>query len=563
MRGIRILLCLVFTLGQTQMFTPYAHAQNVNGVVISQMYAGTSSGELAKQEFIELYNNSDTSVNVTDWCVNYIPYTGNLDSEVELACLASPDTDIQLLLPSHGRAVFVSNELDQAIPTSADEYFDGGIYQVKGYVRIMNSQKEEIDRLGWGLVNDDTYPSANKPVNGNALQRIINDDVMQDTNSDNNDFVEIDVIEIHSSAVYEEQIVIDECPNLIEHDSLPIGYLVDEYGDCQPDSCLNIDGLQVSVPNGYESDDSGYCTQSDECDNLPNVQEEIPKHMVRGDGNTCVIKHSSLKLTEILPNAIGIDNGNEFIEIFNSGGSVIDLTYYSIKVGVNTDKVYTFPIGSTIGPGEYRMFSDSQMKFTLVNTSGRVALVAEGGAVFGDTGIYESANEGEGWALIENKWEYTNRPTPGEANLSSILEAKDDNTTSPSTLKPCNDDQFRNPETNRCKKIESSTLTPCSEGQTRNPETNRCRKVTSASTSLKPCQSNQYRSPETNRCRKKEISSIPEAKYKVQTEADSDMVFAGWWALGGVGALASGYAGWEWRRELIDLWGRLKGLLKI
>lgn len=50
-----------------------------------------------------------------------------------------------------------------------------------------------------------------------------------------------------------------------------------------------------------------------------------------------------------------------------------------------------------------------------------------------------------------------------------------------STLKPCSSDQFRNPETNRCKKIGSgSSLKPCDLGEKRNPETNRCRKVAGA-----------------------------------------------------------------------------------
>ena len=71
-------------------------------------------------------------------------------------------------------------------------------------------------------------------------------------------------------------------------------------------------------------------------------------------------------------------------------------------------------------------------------------------------------------------------------------------------LKPCRDDQYRNPETNRCKSIASasSTLKPCAADQYRNPETNRCKKISSSSSSLKPCRSDQERNPETNRCKK-------------------------------------------------------------
>ena len=61
-------------------------------------------------------------------------------------------------------------------------------------------------------------------------------------------------------------------------------------------------------------------------------------------------------------------------------------------------------------------------------------------------------------------------------------------------LVPCKPNQFRNPKTNRCKKIPTEkvskkvskkvrTLKECKPGQIRNPQTNRCRKITSE---LKP-----------------------------------------------------------------------------
>jgi hypothetical protein len=124
-------------------------------------------------------------------------------------------------------------------------------------------------------------------------------------------------------------------------------------------------------------------------------------------------------------------------------------------------------------------------------------------------------------------------------------------------LKPCREDQYRHPTTNRCRKKPASskrsspkrsspkrsspkrsspkrsspkrsspkrsspkskkikTLKPCREDQYRHPTTNRCRKKPASSKrsspkskkvkTLKPCRDDQYRDPTTNRCRKKEI----------------------------------------------------------
>jgi hypothetical protein len=102
-------------------------------------------------------------------------------------------------------------------------------------------------------------------------------------------------------------------------------------------------------------------------------------------------------------------------------------------------------------------------------------------------------------------------------------------------LKPCADNQFRNPDSGRCKRIASSdelALADCGEGRERNPETNRCRNI-------------------------KTITSIPEAAFAVESVKDTAQAFVGWWALAGIGLLALGYGVWEWRRELGVLFGKL------
>ena len=117
-------------------------------------------------------------------------------------------------------------------------------------------------------------------------------------------------------------------------------------------------------------------------------------------------------------------------------------------------------------------------------------------------------------------------------------------------LTPCGGGQYRSPDTNRCRTLAStaSILVPCAQNQERNLETNRCRNIAS-SNELKPCAANQERNPDTNRCRNK-TSSIS-TDFPVEAVAQSGEATLGWWAFGGVGTLAAGYAGWEWRREVL------------
>lgn len=121
-----------------------------------------------------------------------------------------------------------------------------------------------------------------------------------------------------------------------------------------------------------------------------------------------------------------------------------------------------------------------------------------------------------------------------------------------SALSPCPVGKVRNPETHRCRNITSlsSQLTPCKPGQYRNPETNRCRKLSSSN--LKPCKPGQIRNPDTNRCRKSSAVLASSNKIKdVVTKLDADNSLN--WAVAGISFIsAAGYAVWEWRNEFIE-----------
>ena len=124
--------------------------------------------------------------------------------------------------------------------------------------------------------------------------------------------------------------------------------------------------------------------------------------------------------------------------------------------------------------------------------------------------------------------------------------------TDASVLASCDVDEYRNPDTGRCRKITITSLVPCKDGQYRSEETNRCRNIVVAS-SKKPCTDNQYRSEATGRCRNLPVASVPNAAFGVKPVEDSAIVFMGWWVMGGVVLVAVGYSIWEWRREMIGL----------
>ena len=602
MQYIKVILASFFVLGILFLQAAPVGAAS-SSLVISEVQLGGAGTGTAGLEFVEIYNNSPVEIDVSGWCLGYGSASGVTQNN--LLCIPPSVNHTKFLLGSHSHAAFVSQAYYTMTGIQADGVFTygNGMAGTGGRVWLRDGAGIEIDRVAWGDAVGEATVAA--PAGGKVLQRLgAGPYIDTDTPAD---FTITDP-SLHYGGIYESVVDVcinmfgiqptlpdgmifeadgvcgfappppNSCPNIADFQStVPSGYQVDVNGNCQPDSCINLEGLQLSVPEFYDSDTAGNCYERDECPNIEGVQRTMPTDMLRNTAGDCVHDILPLELTEVMPNPAGADTGNEFIELYNPSAARVNLEFYSIKTGTSLNRTVPFPDGANIGPWEYKTFSDSEMKFSLTNTSGRVQLLSMYGVVFGDTGVYSSASDDMTWALIDGTWQFTNQPTPGQANRISIQEDEDEPRGATSSLAECPAgkyrnpltnrcrnidtdvavmascaaDQYRNPETNRCRKITTaSALAPCKDGQYRSEETNRCRNIATAGADLVPCKEGQERSPETNRCRKVASSTIPAASYAVKPVKDGAKAFVGWWVLGGVGAVALGYAVWEWRREV-------------
>lgn len=268
-------------------------------------------------------------------------------------------------------------------------------------------------------------------------------------------------------------------------------------------------------------------------------------------------------ITELLPNAIGSDTGNEFIEVYNPNEfDSISLEGYVLAIGQNLEKKITLS-NFILKPNEYKVLTNAEFSYLLLNSSSKVSLANNQGVITSEVLPYESPADGKAWALIEDVWQYTNQPTPGAENIFSADTNEMEEETGAievTTLKPCAANQYRSLETNRCRLLSSSSsATPaqCKVGQERNPATNRCRNITSSTSTA--CKDGQERNPETNRCRNsKQLTKTDYAVKGVSTQQQGGLGWYMWAAIAGVVLLVLGYAVWEWRDELKSIYVRLK-----
>lgn len=558
MRLARVLiLCLVLVNSQLAMLWDTAHATAVSSVVISQVQAGNKSSS----RLVELYNNSDQPVDITGWCVRYVAETAPvaLNGSTSMRVCFNPDLISQhIVLPAREHVLVGASQLGIVADFMMIEGLGTGL---SGKVYIVDALQNIVDMFGWGAgtLGAEGTPKTSEGNVAKVYERKQSvTGTYIDTNDNNADFFDS---KLRANYLIGALVEIDDvCQNLPDIQTLvPTGMVLDGEDMCinEPvDICVNIDGEQLTLGAGVEVDDEGNCYQ-DACLNLAGFQGTIPAGYKESTQEfDCYLDLLPVQVTELLPNPDGDDNHNEFIELYNPNDVAVDLTYHVFHLGGDYAKAYSFPIGFLIKPKGYIALYNNDISFTLTNAVSSLRLRSLDNTHVYDVQEYSNAGSGEAWALINGIWQYTNMPTPGAENIPSSTEQELMTT---ALLTDCGEGRERNPLTKRCRNIVSTTKSvpkPCRDDQYRSEETGRCRNMVLAST-RKPCKDTQYRSEETGRCRNLSVSSVPAAGFAVQPTKDSGIAFVGWWALGGVVLLGVSYGVWEWRREIIEILGRL------
>ncbi|MDB5162121.1 MAG: hypothetical protein JWM52_629 [Candidatus Saccharibacteria bacterium] len=494
------ILCLTILFGCAYVTPTYAASASL---VLTQIQAGGMTGAL--QELVVIYNNSDENVDVTNWCLRN-------KSSVEYACFTKGNDSEVLILPSHMFATVASSFEVSAtgfsaftIVYSSTNQSSGSIVGSNDSISLIDSNKMIVDNHSW----------TSSITSGMLFARQIQTQtplVFTDTDQAGDWYI--------------------QSPQFIPENGLRRMMMTIDY-------CLNIEGDQEVVPDNMVQNELG------ECHALLPPSIFLP-----------------IQITEVLPNAAGSDIGSEFIELYNPNNKAIDISAYTLWYGPEFEKATHFPIGSTISAQSYLSFSNTDLEFSLLNTSSRVRITNEMGTIDTETPMYMSPKDGVAWAFINDIWQYTNMPTPGAANLASIVDVDEEEII---TQTPCATNQYRNTETNRCRLIVANvgTVTPCKDNQYRSEETNRCRNIVSSDTAQASCKEGQERNPDTNRCRT--IKSVSKADYGVLgvQSSNSSGDSALWVTIIAIVVLALVYTIWEWRYEIFKLLRRFKHFVRV
>lgn len=471
----RLFLGLVVCMGSACVTPTHASSAN-SGIILTHVQAGVTGDPT--NEMVAIYNNSDTEINITGWCIVN-------ENDVALICFTDEQPAMKsiYILPPYASAVVATQSFIDTHELDSEQL---SLVYVPANTRS-GSLTGSGDVVGLFDVRgelQDVYTWDKSATLGKIAQR-----QKSETNG----------------LIYETA-------------GENAGWFMREL--------LEIPTNQLEV-----------------------YQEENPEGIPGGDQPPLLVHPI---ITELLPDPNGADTGQEFIELYNPSDTQISLDDYVLRMGRSLEKSHRFPKGAVIEPGSYAVYTNNEVKYSLLNSASNVQLEYKGQPV-GDVVMYETPPTGQSWAYINDTWQYTTLPTPGQENAIGPPAADGtENMVTGNMLKPCAPNQYRNPTTNRCRLINtsSSKLQPCKPGQVRNPDTNRCRSVSSATKTPAPCKEGQERNPETNRCRMVVKMTAADHAVKGVTTQQSPTHWYVWLGIVGVVGCIVAYAAWEWRVEL-------------
>lgn len=159
-------------------------------VKINEVYGGGgNTGAPYRNDFVELYNNSGTPVNIGGWVISYFSAAGNPGGTVTLSAGATITANGYFLIQLGGGANGVLLPTPDATGTIA-------MSANNGRIDLLNNSSTLIDRVGYGTAN--LFEGAATPAltNTTSAQRIT---AGVDTDNNNTDFTVTSPTPVNSS----------------------------------------------------------------------------------------------------------------------------------------------------------------------------------------------------------------------------------------------------------------------------------------------------------------------------------------------------------------------------
>ena len=156
--------------------------------------------------------------------------------------------------------------------------------------------------------------------------------------------------------------------------------------------------LTITDDNGATNSDSLIVTviEASEEDSFEETLEDEYENQYSND----------IKIIEFLPNPEGNDADGEYVILFNSGSSDVNLRNWVLDDEEGGSKPFAINKDKVIGAGSEIIFERTDTKIAINNSGDSVRLFDPDGELIDSVCFEETAHEGVSYVFVENKWSW-------------------------------------------------------------------------------------------------------------------------------------------------------------
>lgn len=408
-------------------------------VVINEVLYNAEGNDTGK-EYVILYNNGDLAVDLTNWDLD--PSSANYFTIPSFILNAKSSVVIHINGSGINSNTYIytgtlSNMKDSEGPIALFNSTSHTIATLIDYIEYgAGNQVNESKAVSARIWTADAFiPNISTP--GKAIK-------LQTTGVDNNspsDWIETNPSIIQETTSPSEESIPEE-PEIpiapTENDNPPIA----DAGD----NIIGFVNQEITLDGSFSYDmDENELQYSWNTGDGNSSDHQIVSHIYQYPGTylatltvydgryyvsdtiTIKIQTAQITINEFMANPNGIDEVEEWIEIYNDADSITDISGWQLDDIASGSKAFIFPKNTLIAPKNYLVFSRQTTKIALNNDKDSVRLLLPDGIVFQEIN-YEKPPQGKSSARTAEGFVWS-EPTPGMANIAGMIVGTDKNTT--------------------------------------------------------------------------------------------------------------------------------------
>jgi len=386
------------------------------GVVINEVtWMGTTDS--ANDEWVELYNNSSESVDLTDWILE--------------ATDGQPLINLSGVISANGYFLLERTD-DNSVPgITADQIYTGGLGNSGEHLQLKDKNNTVIDDFdfsnGWPAGDNTTKQTMEKLAAG--WQTSLNPGGTPRTQNSSG------TIEEPELTTEETETTTEETEATIEESSAPAIPVENQPPIANAgDNIIAFIDEEIAFDGSKSHDSDGNDLTYEWNLGEGEVKNEIivtHKYSYPGtylvtlmvfdnryyssDTITVEIYPKKITINEFLPSPEGKDEEEEWIELYNDSDQIINISGWQLDDEEEGSRPFVFPKNTLIAPKNYLVFSRPTTDIALNNDKGKVRLLLSTGTVFQEIS-YEKAPEGKSSARTPEGFVWS-MPTPGLPNI--------------------------------------------------------------------------------------------------------------------------------------------------